>query len=96
MAFSCKILAAAALLTLTACESLLFSDHVGCKDCDPGIPVEGTAGRVVQPTPEHSWVPLIESCMAHGGTRAECIDALPPNVLDEFEAWASQNETTRG
>ena len=95
IALSHKLFAAAILLTLAGCESLLFSDHVGCNDCDPGIPVEGTGGRVVRPTPERSWVPLIESCMARGKTRTECIDTLPPDVLAEFETWVSKNEATR-
>lgn len=38
------------------------------------------------------WVPLIDQCMAEGGTRNACIERLPPDVLADLENWErSQN-----
>jgi hypothetical protein len=34
-----------------------------------------------------SWVPLIDDCMNAGGSRGECIAALPPEELARLEAW---------
>ena len=33
-----------------------------------------------------SYVPLIDNCIIAGGTRAECIEALPPEELKKLEA----------
>ena len=42
-----------------------------------------------------SWVPLIDTCMATGGRRADCIEALPPEELQKLEAWEQQNSQGR-
>jgi hypothetical protein len=34
-----------------------------------------------------AWVPLIDACMARGGGRNDCIEALPPEMYAEFLAW---------
>jgi hypothetical protein len=34
-----------------------------------------------------AWVPLIDACMARGGGRNDCIEALPPKIYAEFLAW---------
>ncbi len=34
-----------------------------------------------------AWVPLIDACMARGGGRIDCIEALPPKIYAEFLAW---------
>ena len=33
------------------------------------------------------WVPVIDACMANGGTRGECIESLPPEMLEALESW---------
>ena len=73
----------------------LYNDRVGCEDCDPGVPLEGTDGRLTVPSEQFPWVPLIDACMAEGGARNDCIEALPPEVLAELEAWEAQNAALR-
>ena len=80
---------------LVACEKLLFSDNVGCDDCDSGVPVENTGGRLTRPSAEAPWVPLIDACMAEGRTRADCIDSLPPEVMAQLETWEAENARIR-
>ena len=33
------------------------------------------------------WIPLIDACKANGGTRGECIESLPPDMLEALESW---------
>jgi hypothetical protein len=42
------------------------------------------AGGYVPGTP--GWVSLIDACMARGGGRKDCIEALPPEMYAEFPA----------
>ena len=37
------------------------------------------------------WVPMIDPCMTNGADRIECIKALPPDVLEDFQAWETRN-----
>jgi len=34
-----------------------------------------------------TWVPLIDDCMAAGGSRRHCINALPPAERAKLEDW---------
>ena len=42
-----------------------------------------------------SWVPLIDACMAGGGSRGDCIAALPPEELAALEQWERENGDRR-
>ena len=44
---------------------------------------------------EQPWTVLIDICMADGGQRSECIEKLPPEVLEILEAWESENAAMR-
>jgi hypothetical protein len=66
---------------LVACGHPWFrSGAGGPEDRQPEITTE--SGYVPGTPP---WVPLIDECMARGGTRSECIESLPPEVLEELE-----------
>ncbi len=54
-----------------------------------GGPLAGAQGE------EWPWEPPMAECMAEGGTRGDCIEALPPEVLAELEAWEAQNGVMR-
>jgi hypothetical protein len=67
---------------LVACEHSWFrSGAGGPENQQPEITTES---GYVPGTP--LWVPLIDDCMARGGARSECIESLPPEVLEDFEA----------
>jgi len=66
---------------LVACGHAWFKSGVGVlEEQQPEITTE--SGYVPGTPP---WVPLIDDCMARGGTRSECIESLPPEVLEELE-----------
>jgi hypothetical protein len=52
-----------------------------------------SSGEYVPGTP--SWVPLIDVCMRRGGSRVDCIDALPPEELAALERWELKNGEKR-
>ena len=39
-----------------------------------------------------SWVPLIDACMASGGLRGDCINALPAEELHKLETWEESHQ----
>lgn len=41
------------------------------------------------------WVPLIDACMAGGGMRNDCIEALPPQIYADFLAWERSQAAER-
>lgn len=60
----------------------------------PVPPDPNTAsGEYVSGTP--SWVPLIDVCMRRGGSRVDCIDALPPEELAALERWERKSGEKR-
>ena len=89
------IIVAISMLFLDACRALLFSDHVGCEDCSPGVPIEGTGERITRPADEYPWEPLIDACVEQGTPRDECIESLPADVLEQFETWESERARIR-
>ncbi len=53
-----------------------------------------SAGETYHPgTP--SWVPLIDDCIRAGGSRNDCIEALPPEELAKLEAWEAERGAGR-
>ena len=58
--------------------------------CPPGRAPSEARNQSDQP-----WVPLIDSCMANGGQRTQCIESLPPDVLAQLEAWEAENAEMR-
>jgi len=44
---------------------------------------------------EHPWSRPLDDCMAAGGTRTECFASLPPDVLEQFEAWEAERAVQR-
>lgn len=42
-----------------------------------------------------TWAPLIDACMNAGGSRGECIAALPPEELARLEAWEAEQGAKR-
>ena len=42
-----------------------------------------------------SWVPLIDNCIIAGGSRGDCIEALPPEELAKLEKWEQRHATWR-
>jgi hypothetical protein len=84
-----------ALTSLCACERILFSDHVGCDDCDPGVELEGSGGRLTNPSETYPWIRLINACMAEGQSRTTCIDSLPPEILTQLERWEAEDARIR-
>ena len=50
----------------------------------PSVLTNSRGERYYPGTP--SWVPLIDNCMIAGGTRTDCIEALPPEELEKLEA----------
>ena len=73
---------------------LLSATHPWFKS-GPGAPADqepvltAPPGQTYPPgTP--SWVPLIDQCMAAGGSRSECVEALPPAELHAFRDWEQQ------
>ena len=44
---------------------------------------------------DQPWVVLIQSCMAAGGQRTQCIENLPPEVFAQLEAWEAENADMR-
>ena len=44
---------------------------------------------------EYPWSRLVDDCMAAGGTRIECFASLPPDILEQFEAWEAEEAAQR-
>jgi hypothetical protein len=44
---------------------------------------------------EHPWSRPLDDCMAAGGTRTECFASLPPDILEQFEAWEVERAAQR-
>ena len=42
-----------------------------------------------------TYVPLIDDCLALGGTRPDCIEALPPDELKKLEAEEARRGAMR-
>jgi hypothetical protein len=60
-----------------------------------GLAAVGLAERGYRPgTPP--WVPVIDDCMAAGGNRNDCIEALPPDLYAGFLEWERGPEWRRG
>lgn len=53
------------------------------------------SGVVSAQPDETPWSPLIDACMAEGGSRGQCIDSLPPEILADLEAWEARNGSMR-
>ena len=59
----------------------------------PRILVNGSGETYLPGTP--SWVALVDDCISGGGTRGECIDALPPEELSKLEAMEGERASMR-
>jgi hypothetical protein len=85
------------LLLATGCGHPWFKSRFPWEEQrDPDQPpvIVNSAGEPYLPgTP--SWVPLIDDCMAGGGSRGECIEALPPEELAKLEAWEAERADLR-
>jgi len=44
---------------------------------------------------EYPWSRPLDDCMAAGGTRTECSARLPPDILEQFEAWEAERAAQR-
>jgi hypothetical protein len=44
---------------------------------------------------EYPWFEPLDECMAAGGTRTECFEKLPPDILAQFEAWEAERADVR-
>ena len=44
---------------------------------------------------EYPWSRYLDDCIAVGGTRAECVASLPPDILQQFEAWEAERAAQR-
>jgi hypothetical protein len=44
---------------------------------------------------DYPWSRPLDDCMAAGGTRPECFASLPPDILEQFEAWEAERGTQR-
>jgi hypothetical protein len=63
-------------------------------DPDKKPVITNSAGERYNPgTP--SFVPLIDNCMAEGGSRTYCIDNLPPEEMKKFLDWEKKNRRNR-
>ena len=71
----------------------------GCKD-EPSeiqsLPFElkPAQGRYLEEH-EFPWSRPFDDCMAAGGTRTECFESLPPEILAQFEAWEAERARMR-
>lgn len=88
---------AASLLAVSGCGHPGFENRWSSEE-SPGPRqqpvVTDSEGPSYQPgTP--SWVPLIDECMRAGGSRGECIAALPPEELARLEAWEAEQGARR-
>ncbi|NKC01238.1 MAG: hypothetical protein GKR90_22455 [Pseudomonadales bacterium] len=45
-----------------------------------------SSGRAYFPS-DATWVPLLDDCMATGGSRRHCINTLPPDERAKLEDW---------
>ncbi len=59
----------------------------------PPVLVNSSGETYLPGTP--SWVALIDDCMSYGGTRGECIDALPPEELSKLKAMEGERGAMR-
>jgi len=67
---------------ISACHPWFRSGPGAPEDQQPELASE--TGYVPGTPP---WVPLIDACMSNGGTRDECIEALPLDMLEALESW---------
>lgn len=44
---------------------------------------------------EYPWSRLLDDCLATGQTRTECFAELPPDILELYEAWETENAAER-
>jgi len=92
-----SVLAVASLLIVSGCGHPWFKSRWPWEEPpDPNQePVlTNSAGQTYYPgTP--SWVPLIDDCMSAGGSRGECIAALPPEELARLEAREAEQGSMR-
>ena len=71
----------------------------------PADPESAPTGPLAQPAPvgdgryleghEYPWSRLLDDCMSAGRTRPECFASLPPDILEQFEAWEAENAAER-
>ena len=95
-------------LTLTAAALLISGCHPWSTSPDPSeekpepnqMPAltaanggSGESGRHVPGTP--AYVPLIDACLAKGGSRGECIESLPPEALARLAAEEARRGAMR-
>lgn len=86
------VLAIVCLLILSGCGHPWFKTRWPWEEKpDPNQrPVITTSDEEIIYPGSLSWVPLINDCMKAGGTRNECIAALPPEELAKLEAWEAR------
>lgn len=86
-------------LAITIALALFLSGCHPWFKMGPGAPADQKPeittpnGKYLPGTP--SWVPLIDACMEAGGTRNDCIAALPEEELKKLEAWEQRNAWRR-
>lgn len=71
----------------------------GCKDepseiQSPPFELKPAQGRYLEGH-EFPWSRPLDDCMAAGGTRTECFESLPPEILAQFEAWEAERARMR-
>jgi len=72
----------------------------GCKDEAQPVDTEAPIPRKAEGRPSvmssryrpgtPSWVLLIDNCIMAGGSRNDCIEALPPDELKKLEEWEAE------
>jgi hypothetical protein len=55
-------------------------------DPNQGPVITDSTGHVYPPG-NSTWVPLVDDCMAEGGSRRYCIENLPPEERAKLERW---------
>ena len=77
----------ALILCIGLCDDIVSAEE------QPSVLTNGRGERYYPGTP--TYVPLIDDCLALGGTRGACIEALPPDELKKLEAEEARRGAMR-
>ena len=79
----------AIMLALAACQEV----PPELSEIQPDwVPIDD--GRYL-PGLEYPWSRPLDDCMGTGRTRTECFASLPPELLEQFEAWEAEQAAVR-